>query len=155
MYLLERKNHPNKKIIIEKNNELIRIVELLEVKTLLKPGGLFDFIEDRLIAIYKFDEKTLHFVYDDNDLIVDYDFEINYNENGNGFATLEILCKDKQYTLVYDTSKLSVATTGYYSESDEDVNFGLWCRNVLNNPERKKIVLDNWAFPAILSIPNK
>ncbi|PQO40936.1 hypothetical protein [Blastopirellula marina] len=35
-------------------------------------------------------------------------------------------------------------TTPYYAEDEEDVDFGLWLKNVLASPERRRTFLANW-----------
>lgn len=36
--------------------------------------------------------------------------------------------------------------TVFYSQDDEDVDFGLWLSNVLKSEERKQILIENWPY---------
>ena len=48
------------------------------------------------------------------------------------------------YQKAYANPRMPVSTQ-FYSESEEDADFGLWLHNVLSSPERGKIVLNRWT----------
>lgn len=50
----------------------------------------------------------------------------------------------RHYTVEYESENDAVSTP-YYSEDEEDANFGVWLSNVLASPERKSIFVRSWA----------
>ncbi|WP_088256001.1 hypothetical protein [Fimbriiglobus ruber] len=48
-------------------------------------------------------------------------------------------------TIAYNNSELPVSTQ-FYSEDEEDADFGLWLTNVLNSDERRDIVIQSWSM---------
>ncbi len=65
----------------------------------------------------------------------------------------EELCKlviekgTDQFSFEYVNDNEPVSTP-YYSETEEDADFGLWLSNVLSSPERKRIALGAWTSGA-------
>jgi len=73
-------------------------------------------------------------------------------EPGNRLATyrregvnceVEICFGPVNARLKYKNTRTPVSTP-YYSEDEEDADFGLWICNVLNSDERKRIMIDAW-----------
>jgi hypothetical protein len=60
-----------------------------------------------------------------------------------GERRLELVLDGKAISLVYTNSPLPVSTP-YYSEDEEDADFGLWLSNVLTSPQRLSTFLESW-----------
>jgi hypothetical protein len=61
-------------------------------------------------------------------------------------AKLIVRCGQESYSIEY--ARGFPVSTIYYSEDDEDADFGLWISNVLNSEERKQIFLNGWRSAA-------
>jgi hypothetical protein len=66
-----------------------------------------------------------------------------YSRNGDQREICLNLDQDK-IVIAYTNSREPVSTV-FYSEEEEDVDFGLWLSNVLNSSERKQIAVDVWS----------
>jgi hypothetical protein len=57
---------------------------------------------------------------------------------------LSIMIDQSVKTIAYKNSELPVSTQ-FYSEDEEDADFGLWLTNVLRSEERREIVIQSWS----------
>jgi len=63
-------------------------------------------------------------------------------KNEAGSRSLKAIIGDQEFFTEYQ-SKEPVATQ-YYSEDEEDADFGLWLHNVLSSEVRRKGILEGW-----------
>ena len=57
---------------------------------------------------------------------------------------LSIMIGQSVNTIAYKNLELPVSTQ-FYSEDEEDADFGLWLTNVLGSEERREIVIQSWS----------
>ncbi len=68
--------------------------------------------------------------------------QISHQHDGN-HKVLHIESEGRVYDIHYETEE--PVSTMFYSEGEEDVDFGLWLLNVLNSNERRDLCTDNWT----------
>ena len=55
---------------------------------------------------------------------------------------LRVTLGDQRFTAEYTAN--APVTTQFYSEDDEDADFGLWLHNVLSSDERTELIRERW-----------
>jgi hypothetical protein len=68
-------------------------------------------------------------------------------------ATFHAEREDRQLTIVIDQPVITIAykqterpaSTPFYTETEEDVDFGLWLAKILNSKERREIFIQSWS----------
>lgn len=80
---------------------------------------------------------------DDLSFDIDENFLVDYHINGKT-ALLKIEDKRRMISMEIHPQEFIPVSTLHYSETEEDVNFGVWIFNVLSSTERRKILQDNW-----------
>jgi hypothetical protein len=56
---------------------------------------------------------------------------------------LDVTIDGSMTTVVYNNPRVPVSTQ-FYSEDEEDADFGLWLANVINSDARRSIILQSW-----------
>ncbi len=143
IYLRHFNNH-SEVALLDKKNNLFKIITV-KFKDEFMICGQFDYINSHLIALF-LDQKNLKIQIDkvvfdlEIDKIVIY-FTKSNNDNCKFdiFRNEELIFSENYYFEHND--KLGI----FWAEEEEDVNFGLWLFNVLNNKERIGILLGQWS----------
>ncbi|MPT35904.1 MAG: hypothetical protein E2604_12660 [Flavobacterium sp.] len=108
-------------------------------------GGFFDYLNGELIMLVSFENKI--YLYFNN--------EFHYFNNENIKVDYQVLNKEALLTfynsnnneatiIQYSTEEMVPISTLWYTEDEDDVNFGLWIYNVLNNQERIEIIQQHY-----------
>lgn len=106
----------------------------------LAHGQYSDLGEHRL-AMYA-EGENLFLVIDGKSIPVSESVSATHTRQGTT-CELQIRLADTTFKIEYENQDTPVETP-YYSESDEDADFGLWLSNVLNSAERKHNILEGW-----------
>jgi len=81
-----------------------------------------------------------------NDVIVDTSIDeisTSYSKNEE-WRELQIRVGIKNHLIAYANPRAPVSTP-FYSEDEEDVDFGLWIHNIFSSGERRQIIINRWA----------
>ena len=105
--------------------------------------GFYEIIDNHLIILYKTANNLLSLKVDDLVFNISDRFSIRYFDEDN-YGFLNIKDEYKEIKLRYSILSMGIVSTLFYSEEEEDVNFGLWLANVLNSGEKIAILLDTW-----------
>jgi len=105
--------------------------------------GFFDIVDDHLIVLYKKMDGKLSLVVDGLAFTMGGNFSVSYYVEGDdGF--LKITDEHRSITVKFHLEDHKPVSSMFYTEDEEEANFGLWLPNVLNSGERKKIILSVW-----------
>jgi len=105
--------------------------------------GYYDIIDNHFLILYKDENEFLSLKIDELSFFVTDTFSIKYYIKNNRGALI-VKDEDKSINIEYNLLEKYPVSTLYYSEEDEDANFGLWLSNVLNSEDRKTILLNSW-----------
>lgn len=106
-------------------------------------NGIYDYLGEHFLALFKDWNHKIILILDDKWLPISTIKNISYRRNSN-LDTFSIISEDNAYEVQYQADSIPEKCSVFWSEDDEDVNFGLWLSNVLNSIERKKIIAENW-----------
>jgi hypothetical protein len=96
---------------------------------------------DRFVGLFATRRRL--FLWIDGDTIeVDHSVTTSHRADVNT-CVFSVHTAGKAYDARYD--KPLPVSTPFYSEDDEDADFGLWVHNVLNSDERKRIFFNSWS----------
>lgn len=104
-------------------------------------GWYYNF-ENEFIGIFS-NVEELYVYFNRSIYPLNESLSIKYSRKGR-YANLSLRYMDDMFSTYYKFN-LPVSTL-WYSEDDEDVDFGLWLYNIINSPERKKIFTDSNKF---------
>lgn len=134
----------NNQIVLETDTFFYKIEENLNAQDeifSLPMAGNYCLLENELLMLFCIDNKIYLFFNNQFHLFNEKEIRVDYKEknsvgilvfNGNNYST----------EVIYSTEEMTPLSTFIYSEEEEDVNFGLWINNVLNDKERIEIVRD-------------
>ena len=134
-------NTKEKLIIDTKNMSFLKSEDFESEIEDYPDAGFFDFLNDELVMLISFD--SLIYIYFNNTfhLFKKENFDIDYKVNKyQAQLSFKNLSNNSRYELLYSTGNMDKVSSIYYSEEEEDVNFGLWIYNVLSNNERIEII---------------
>lgn len=105
--------------------------------------GIYDYLGEHFLALFKDWNHKIILILDNKWLPISTIKKISYRRNNN-LDTLSIASEDNSYEVHYPAESFPEKCSVFWTEDDEDVNFGLWLSNVLNSIERKTIISENW-----------
>lgn len=88
-------------------------------------------------------EDRLYVMIDETVFEVDAALSVGYESEGQ-LNKLLISRGAEQYCVEF-VNGFAPVTTPYFSEDEEDADFGLWLSNTLNSPDRQNQVLEFWT----------
>lgn len=89
-------------------------------------------------------ESKLHLILDDAFFNIQSDaVSVSFNRDGD-VRSLKVTVGERVICFVYSQAQLPVSTP-YYTEDEEDADFGLWLANVLASNERCSIFVQSWS----------
>lgn len=105
-------------------------------------NGLFEMLGGRTIGVFV-DEQRPYLMLDEQAYAIEPGNRLaTYRREGEN-CEVEISFGPVNARLKYKNTRTPVSTP-YYSEDEEDADFGLWFCNVLNSDERKRIMINAW-----------
>jgi hypothetical protein len=102
--------------------------------------GQFAFLGDHCIALFSVDFELFVLV---NSEVRKAPPESFYSRNGEIRELVLVFGSDRR-TIKYWSERVPVSTV-FYSEDEEDADFGLWIHNVLSSSERRKRCIESWV----------
>lgn len=126
------------KIIIDTNDFSFKLIEKTSDTIIdLPDAGFFDYLNEELVIFVSFDDNVYiyynnHFHFFDKKIIVEYKVFDN--------MSMLYFKNNDSHKIIYSHENIKKVSSLYYTEEEEDANFGLWLFNVLNNSERLKII---------------
>jgi|GEM_PF-2858234 len=108
--------------------------------------GVYAECTGKVIGLAALDDR-LYVLYDGSAIEVDGSFSVRYISDKQA-KKLVVAKGDQQYSVEYANENGPVSTQ-FYSEDEEDSDFGLWLSNVLSSPERTNILLSSWLEGAL------
>lgn len=106
-----------------------------------KCRGFFAEVSGKTIGLAEYGNR-LYVMLDKRAVEVDDSISVYYSADGQT-RKLVIEKGADQFSVEYITDNEPISTQ-YYSEDEEDADFGLWLSNVLNSPIRRSMLLSTW-----------
>ncbi|WP_347067843.1 hypothetical protein [Flavobacterium sp. WV_118_3] len=134
-------NVSNKYVIETDNMSFVMNEDSIEDINNYPEAGSFDYLNEELIMLISFN-KYIYVFYDNLFHHFEKDkLKVNYSVLDNvAKLSFEDIVNNKIYEINYSIKDMEEISSIYYTEEEEDVNFGLWLYNVLNNSERIQII---------------
>ena len=107
-------------------------------------AGFYDLVDDQLVALMTDELGNLTIIANYKWLPFNSVTNLEYRKNGST-AHIYITTNEKSFEIEYDTSSMIPATTLWYSEDYEDVDFGLWLAGVFNSKEKAQAIRESWS----------
>ena len=105
----------------------------------LRDYGLYCKLDEECVGLFSFGGEL--FVYLNGAIRkVDNDTKAAFFQDGDS-RQFELDLGSGKHVISY-TNTMRPVSTQFWSESEEDADFGLWCSNVLNSEERRSIFKD-------------
>lgn len=106
--------------------------------------GVYKKIDSYYIIVFSFNNNVFLII---NNLIYSIDsidFFIEYTKHDENRNSISIYVDSVLDVDISYYEEFKPVDTLFFSEEEEDVNFGLWLSNVLNNIERRNIFRNSW-----------
>lgn len=103
--------------------------------------GLYAYLGRTRVALFVY-KKAMWIGWDNKTIEVTSGLSVSHSQDGS-WRTLTISDQEIDLIAKYENVDPPVSTP-YYSEDEEDTDFGLWLRNVLSTPERNETVVARW-----------
>jgi hypothetical protein len=130
----------NDKIAIEASIGEADILSAQRVQN--RPVGFHCQLGSHCIGLFAARGKLFVWFNDKASEVTSADAATSYSESGDSRALTLNLGPEKQI-ITYANSRRPISTQ-FYSEDEEDADFGLWLHNVLSSGERRRIFLQSW-----------
>jgi hypothetical protein len=143
----QRKSVYNEQLLIEATSKTIEFIKAANNNNAIYQfplQGFYELLSDKLFVLYKDLSEQLILVVEKQWISFNDISELKY-ERASETAILSIRTPDSDFSYRYNVSELKPVSTLWYSEEDEDVDFGLWLSLIYKSSERKKIILENWG----------
>jgi hypothetical protein len=108
-----------------------------------KTVGFYSVLGNDRVGLFALEGKLFIFVNDDVGEVSNDTIDVRHSQRGTS-CELELKINGRNYTVAYP-SPLGPVSTQFYSEDEEDADFGLWLQSVLGSAERRKIILGQWS----------
>jgi hypothetical protein len=106
--------------------------------------GVYGRLGDNCIGLFVQDRKLFLYLNGIASETRDSHVMVSFHSEGER-RWLSITVGGSVTTIAYSNSQLPVSTQ-FYSEDEEDSDFGLWLTNVLGSDERRKIFIQSWQM---------
>jgi hypothetical protein len=103
-------------------------------------AGLYSELDGVGIGLFAHDGR-LYLLLDGEVLAADGGLATDHAANG---PRARLVLQDARGSRVIEYTRGAPVSTVFYSEDDEDADFGLWIHNVLASEARKRIFLSHW-----------
>jgi hypothetical protein len=106
-----------------------------------KPAGRFARLGSSLVGLFQNSGRFYLFV---DGLVLEAGDLTTVEHSDRGLSRAITICRGGRPLEIAYPKPRDPVDTPYYSEDPEDADFGLWLRNVLHSPERKRILAETW-----------
>ncbi|MCP3923939.1 MAG: hypothetical protein GY714_15280, partial [Desulfobacterales bacterium] len=105
------------------------------------PVGVYSNLGENILGLFLISEKL--FIWLNGEVLEFSNFEeISHKVDGD-HRVLKMKFGKRDYISIYSITDSPISTQ-FYSEDDEDVDFGLWVHNVLSSKERTQSIFKRW-----------
>ncbi len=108
-----------------------------------RPQGIYSKLGDDAVGLFVVDKELYILLNGLASEVRGKRITTSFHSEGEN-RKLSIAIGQSVKTIAYNNSELPVSTQ-FYSEDEEDADFGLWLTNVLNSEERREIVIQSWS----------
>jgi hypothetical protein len=107
------------------------------------PRGIYCRLNDNVVGLFVFEKELYIFLNGIIDEVRGGGVAASFSSEGED-RQLRITIVQAVTTIFYKNSRLPVSTP-FYSEDEEDCEFGLWLANILSSEERQEIAIQSWS----------
>ena len=108
-----------------------------------RPQGIYSILGDDTVGLFVIDKILYIYMNGNASEVRGNQITASFHSDGEN-RWLNITIRQSVNTIAYKNSEAPISTQ-FYSEDEEDADFGLWLTNVLGSEERREIVIQSWS----------